>query len=143
HRAALGALPPAARGPSSGAQLPGRLLGSERDPPTDRPARVAAAVRADLAQAEHAGRVRARPAGRHARTPDPRLVARLRTAGCVFAEDEARLLEGAASGAALAELVARRVQGEPLEHLLGYVDFAGRRFLVAPGVFVLRGRSEL
>lgn len=44
---------------------------------------------------------------------------------------------------ALEELVARRVAGEPLEHLLGWVAFAGRRWSVGPGVFVPRRRTEL
>jgi release factor glutamine methyltransferase len=71
------------------------------------------------------------------------LVARLRAAGCVFAEDEAALLREAASGEALEALVARRVAGEPLEPLLGWAAFAGLRVAVAPGVFVPRVRSEL
>src|SRR5690606_11440977 len=71
------------------------------------------------------------------------LVARLRRAGCVFAEDEARLLREAASGAELEALVARRVAGAPLEVLLGWTDFAGLRVAIAPGVFVPRRRSEL
>jgi release factor glutamine methyltransferase len=71
------------------------------------------------------------------------LAARLREAGCVFAEDEARLLRGAASGAELERLVSRRVAGEPLEHLLGWVEFCGLRVAVAPGVFVPRRRTEL
>lgn len=75
-------------------------------------------------------------------SPDP-LVARLRAAGCVFAEDEATLLRGAASGDALEALVARRVAGEPLEVLLGWAEFAGLRVAVAAGVFVPRWRSEL
>lgn len=33
--------------------------------------------------------------------------------------------------------------GEPLETLLGWAEFAGRRVAVAPGVFVPRRRSEL
>lgn len=70
------------------------------------------------------------------------LVARLRAAGCVFAEDEARLLAAAApTPAALEALVARRVAGEPLEHLLGAVEFAGLRVAVGPGVFVPRQRT--
>lgn len=71
--------------------------------------------------------------------------ATLRAAGCVFADDEAALLHGAAGAdaRALARLVARRCVGEPLEHLLGRVEFAGMRFVVAPGVFVPRRRSEL
>lgn len=71
------------------------------------------------------------------------LVARLRAAGCVFAEDEAALLLDAADGAALEELVERRVAGEPLEHVLGWVEFAGRRWSVGRGVFVPRRRTEL
>jgi release factor glutamine methyltransferase len=78
------------------------------------------------------------------RKPLP-LVADLRAAGCVFAEDEARLLVEAAAGstARLAELTGRRVAGEPLEHVVGWVEFAGRRLVVAPGVFVPRQRSML
>lgn len=76
--------------------------------------------------------------------PDPRIVARLRAAGCVFAEDEARLLiEAAGSPAELDALVSRRVAGEPLEPLLGWVEFGGLRLHVAPGVFVPRRRTEL
>ncbi|GAA5119781.1 putative protein N(5)-glutamine methyltransferase [Pseudonocardia adelaidensis] len=72
------------------------------------------------------------------------LIARLRAAGCVFAEDEARLLVDAArSSAELAEMVERRVAGLPLEHLLGWAEFAGRRVAVDPGVFVPRRRTEL
>jgi release factor glutamine methyltransferase len=72
------------------------------------------------------------------------LVARLRAAGCVFAEDEARLLrEAAAEGRHLDDLVERRVAGEPLEHLLGWVEFCGLRLAVEPGVFVPRNRTAL
>ncbi|MGI8645733.1 MAG: putative protein N(5)-glutamine methyltransferase [Nocardioides sp.] len=72
------------------------------------------------------------------------LVARLRAAGCVYAEDEARLLtEATADPAALEALVARRVAGEPLEHLLGWAEFCGLRVRVAPGVFVPRPRTAL
>lgn len=74
---------------------------------------------------------------------DPALVARLRAAGCVFAEQEAALLEEVASGEALEALVARRIAGEPLEHLVGFAELAGRRYRVSPGVFVPRQRSEL
>jgi release factor glutamine methyltransferase len=71
-------------------------------------------------------------------------VARLRAAGSVFAEDEADLLVGSgATGAALDRLVERRVAGEPLEVLVGWVAFLGRRLVVAPGVFVPRRRTEL
>ncbi len=94
--------------------------------------------------------------------PFETIVARLRAAGCVFAEDEARLLleacaeeagaeegaaeeagaeEGARSPTALEELVRRRVAGEPLEHLLGWAEFDGLRIAVGPGVFVPRRRT--
>lgn len=68
----------------------------------------------------------------------------LRTAGCVFAEEEAAILVRAADdGPALTELVHRRAQGEPLEQVVGHADFAGIRVRVSPGVFVPRVRSEL
>jgi release factor glutamine methyltransferase len=75
--------------------------------------------------------------------PDPDLVARLRAAGCVFAEDEAALLEETAgSSAELAAMVERRVAGEPLEHVLGWAEFCGLRIEVDPGVFRPRPRTE-
>lgn len=71
-------------------------------------------------------------------------MARLRAAGCVFAEDEARLLsDAAASPDELKALVARRVAGEPLEPLLGFAEFCGLRIHVEPGVFVPRQRTAL
>ena len=70
--------------------------------------------------------------------------ARLRAAGCVFAEDEAELLISAATDPArLAGLVARRAAGEPLEQVLGWAQFCGLRIAVTPGVFVPRRRTEL
>jgi release factor glutamine methyltransferase len=70
-------------------------------------------------------------------------VARLRAAGCVFAEDEARLLHDAATSAHdLDAVVARRTAGEPLELILGWAQFCGLRIAVAPGVFVPRRRTE-
>lgn len=68
-------------------------------------------------------------------------VAALREAGCVYAEDEARLLLEA--GEDTAELVARRASGEPLEWVLGWAEFADLRIAVRPGVFVPRRRTEL
>jgi release factor glutamine methyltransferase len=71
-------------------------------------------------------------------------VVRLRAAGCVFAEDEAAVLgEAAHDDTALAALVARRAEGEPLEQVVGYADFCGVRIHLLPGVFVPRVRSEL
>jgi release factor glutamine methyltransferase len=70
-------------------------------------------------------------------------VTRLRAAGCVFAEDEARLLISAArTPAALAAMVDRRAAGQPLEHVLGWAEFCGLRIAVDPGVFVPRRRTE-
>lgn len=76
---------------------------------------------------------------------DSPLVTRLRAAGCVFAEEEASLLVEAAAGdpRRLERLTAARVAGAPLEQVLGWAEFRGRRWPVAPGVFVPRGRSEL
>jgi release factor glutamine methyltransferase len=71
------------------------------------------------------------------------IVARLRAAGCVFAEDEAALLTSEADGPRLAAMVARRVAGEPLEQVLGWAWFGGRRIVVEPTVFVPRRRTEL
>ncbi len=72
------------------------------------------------------------------------LVRRLRAAGCVFAEEEAALLaDAAASDDELEELAARREAGEPLEQLVGWVEFCGLRLAVAPGVFVPRQRTAL
>jgi release factor glutamine methyltransferase len=71
------------------------------------------------------------------------VVAALRAAGCVFAEEEAAILVAAAGGDELAEFVRRRAAGMPLEHLVGWVEFAGLRVAVDEGVFVPRRRSEL
>jgi release factor glutamine methyltransferase len=75
--------------------------------------------------------------------PLPVIVARLRAAGCVFAEDEAQLLVSTArTPAELAAMVDRRVAGLPLEHVLGWAEFCGLRIAVDPGVFVPRRRTE-
>jgi release factor glutamine methyltransferase len=74
---------------------------------------------------------------------DQAVVARLRAAGCVFAEEEAAILaEAARTPAELAALVERRAAGEPLEQVVGWAEFCGLRVLVDPGVFVPRRRSE-
>lgn len=49
--------------------------------------------------------------------------------------------EGAA--ARFADLVARRLQGEPMAFLLGEKEFYGRRFAVTPAVLVPRPETEL
>lgn len=75
-------------------------------------------------------------------TPD-QVVAALRAAGCVFAEDEARLILSAArTPAELTGLVERRVAGHPLELVVGWAQFRGLRIAVEPGVFVPRRRTE-
>ncbi|WP_026145733.1 putative protein N(5)-glutamine methyltransferase [Nocardioides sp. Iso805N] len=72
------------------------------------------------------------------------LVARLRAAGCVFAEDEAAaLLDAAGTPDELASMAVRRIGGEPLEQVIGWAAFDGIRVRVLPGVFVPRLRTTL
>jgi len=72
------------------------------------------------------------------------IVARLRAAGCVFAEDEAELLiSSARTQPDLTAMVDRRVAGLPLEHVLGWVEFCGLRIAVDETVFVPRRRTGL
>ena len=53
------------------------------------------------------------------------IVHRLRAAGCVFAEDEAALLLAEFSDPdQLENAVSRRADGEPLEYVLGWAEFA-------------------
>ncbi|PYI57152.1 putative protein N(5)-glutamine methyltransferase [Paenibacillus flagellatus] len=82
-------------------------------------------------------------AGTHANDPHASVVTILRAAGCVFAEEEARLLVAAArSPDELAAMADRRAAGFPLEHVIGWAEFCGLRIAVDPGVFVPRRRSE-
>lgn len=107
----------------------------------DAPDRAGAPPGARTCEHAHVPRVDP-PAGPTGALPDA-LVARLRAAGCVFAEDEAALLVvQAPDPTVLDTLVARRVAGEPLETVLGWVAFAGLRLEVARGVFVPRRRTE-
>jgi release factor glutamine methyltransferase len=72
------------------------------------------------------------------------IVNTLRAAGCVFAEDEARLLiTSAATASELNSMVQQRVSGLPLEHIVGWAEFCGMRIAVDSGVFVPRRRTEL
>ncbi|WP_432055663.1 putative protein N(5)-glutamine methyltransferase [Streptomyces sp. bgisy022] len=67
----------------------------------------------------------------------------LRAAGCVFAEDEAELiLATARTEREAAALAGRRARGVPLEQVVGWAGFRGRRIGVVPGVFVPRRRTE-
>src|SRR6202034_1660422 len=71
------------------------------------------------------------------------VVGALRAAGCVFAEDEAALLAAeAATPADLCAMVDRREAGLPLEQVLGWAEFGGRRIAVEPRVLVPRRRTE-
>ncbi|MFF3906578.1 putative protein N(5)-glutamine methyltransferase [Streptomyces sp. NPDC001848] len=71
------------------------------------------------------------------------VVSALRSAGCVFAEDEAELILATARTAdEAARMVDRRIAGHPLEHVLGWAEFHGLRIAVEPGVFVPRRRTE-
>ena len=75
---------------------------------------------------------------------EPAIAARLRAAGCVFAEEEARLLVGVArTPADLNRVVDERVAGVPVEQLVGWVPFCGLQIVVDRGVFVPRRRTEL
>lgn len=68
----------------------------------------------------------------------------LRAAGCVYAVEEARLIWSASPDpAARLALLERRVAGEPIEWLLGTVEFAGQPLEVGTGAFVPRRRTEL
>lgn len=72
------------------------------------------------------------------------LAERLATAGCVRPRDEADVLVASArTEGELEAMVARREGGEPLEHIVGWAEFRGRRYVVGPAVFVPRARSEL
>lgn len=71
------------------------------------------------------------------------VVARLRAAGCIAAEEEARELLAAAPGETVPEeWLRRRERGEPLAWITGSVEFCGGRLHVAPGVYVPRIQSE-
>jgi release factor glutamine methyltransferase len=75
--------------------------------------------------------------------PQSDIVARLRAAGCVFAEDEAQLLSSAArTPAELAAMLDQRAAGLPLEQVVGWAEFCGLRIVVDAGVFVPRHRTE-
>jgi release factor glutamine methyltransferase len=70
-------------------------------------------------------------------------VARLRAAGCVFPEHEIdAILATAEDDSQIQSMIGRREGGEPLEHVLGWVEFCGLRIALAPGVFVPRVRTE-
>ncbi|GGS44321.1 putative protein N(5)-glutamine methyltransferase [Streptomyces pseudogriseolus] len=84
------------------------------------------------------------PSSRPALPSRDALAATLRAAGCVFAEDEADMILAAADGdpCAVEAMAARRAAGLPLELVVGWAEFGGRRIVVEPGVFVPRRRTE-
>lgn len=71
------------------------------------------------------------------------VAARLRGSGSVYAEEEADLLLDRFAGPELEAAVRERLAGVPLEHIVGWAQFADLRIAVAPGVFVPRRRTEL
>jgi release factor glutamine methyltransferase len=71
------------------------------------------------------------------------VVARLAAAGCVAPEAEADELVGASRDAAsLERAIGRRVDGEPLEWIVGSFVFCGSRRRIEPGVYVPRSQTE-
>ncbi|MBV7508443.1 putative protein N(5)-glutamine methyltransferase [Bacillus sp. sid0103] len=72
-----------------------------------------------------------------------KIIHRLRTSGCVFAEEEALLLISEAQTMdELKKMVEMRVGGLPVEHVIGYTEFCGLRIKIDSEVFVPRQRTE-
>lgn len=71
------------------------------------------------------------------------LVARLRAAGCVFAEEEATEIRRVLGDADPAAVVEARAVGVPLEQALGRARFGGVDVVLGPGVFVPRHRAAV
>ncbi|MDQ6597668.1 putative protein N(5)-glutamine methyltransferase [Bacillus salipaludis] len=70
------------------------------------------------------------------------IIDRLRSEGCIFAEEETQLLISEASSIEdLMKMVEIRASGLPLEYVLGFTTFCGLRILVERGVFVPRQRT--
>ncbi len=72
------------------------------------------------------------------------LARRLAGAGFVAPGDEAAELLEAAAGerSRLERMVARRLTGEPLAWITGWVEFCGLRIKIAPGVYMPRWHTE-
>ena len=73
-----------------------------------------------------------------------RVLHALAEGGCVAPQEEAAALLGASSEGAgpIDELVARRLRGEPLAWIIGWVSFCGIRVGVTPGVYVPRPHTQ-
>ena len=67
---------------------------------------------------------------------------RLRAAGCIAPEDEARELTDAADGDVPEEWIARRERGEPLAWITGLTHFCRLTLRIRPGVYVPRPQTE-
>jgi release factor glutamine methyltransferase len=76
--------------------------------------------------------------------PVPRtIIERLRTAGCIAADEEAaELLAAAPDDHTLEGWIQRRERGEPLAWITGSMRFCGHDIRVDPGVYVPRAQSE-
>lgn len=71
------------------------------------------------------------------------IVSKLRSAGCVFAEEETQLLISEAHFLPdLLKKVEMRTKGIPLEYVVGWAMFCGLRIEVEKGVFIPRRRTE-
>ncbi|WP_035424221.1 putative protein N(5)-glutamine methyltransferase [Bacillus sp. UNC438CL73TsuS30] len=71
------------------------------------------------------------------------IIDKLRSEGCIFAEEETQLLISEASSVEdLMKMVEIRASGLPLEYVLGFTTFCGLRIVVERGVFVPRQRTE-
>jgi release factor glutamine methyltransferase len=76
-------------------------------------------------------------------TPREDLVARLRAAGCLAAEEEAgELATAAEDDVTLESWIHRREAGEPLAWITGTTTFCGRAVHVESGVYVPRPQTE-
>src|SRR3954447_894061 len=74
---------------------------------------------------------------------DDELAARLRAAGCAFAEEEAAGIRRVLAAGGPPGVVAARARGVPLEQALGLARFAGVDVALDPGVFVPRHRAAV
>lgn len=71
------------------------------------------------------------------------IIDRLRSVGCIFAEEETQLLIlEAGSLEELMKMVEIRASGLPLEYVLGFTTFCGLRIEISRGVFIPRKRTE-
>jgi release factor glutamine methyltransferase len=71
------------------------------------------------------------------------IIDRLRSVGCIFAEEETKLLIlEAGILEELMQMVEIRASGLPLEYVLGFTTFCGLRIEISRGVFIPRKRTE-